>query len=88
MSEPTLQEADRALSPREVGARLAQGPWQQLGRGLWAVPAVAYMSLVLMADIVLRRREDGRWVVDKAASRAETYDDPDLALYGSRRGLG
>jgi hypothetical protein len=45
---PTHREADAALGTKACGARLAHGPWQQLPKGRWAVPAVAYMSFATM----------------------------------------
>jgi len=87
MSEPTLREVERVLHVREVGARLAEGPWHQRARGRWGIPVVAYMSREPLPDQVVHKAEGG-WAVDKAATRASTELDPDLALYGTRRGLG
>lgn len=58
---PTNDQAWSALAVRECGARLAHGPWQSLGRGRYAVPAVAYLSMWPLPDVVLGL-ERGRWV--------------------------
>ena len=58
---PTHSEADRALSPRAVGARIAAGPFRALPKGRWSVPAVAYMSLDPIGEVVLAL-EGKRWV--------------------------
>lgn len=66
---PTHRQADNALSNRTIGARLAQGPWQQLPRGLWAVPAVAFLSLVVLPDVILMPK--GRSWTAMSGKRAE-----------------
>jgi hypothetical protein len=60
---PTAYDVDRALSPRSVGARLAQGPWQALPKGRYAVPAVAFLSLWPLGELVIVR-EGRHWVVE------------------------
>jgi hypothetical protein len=72
---PSDHEVDRALSPRSVGARLAQGPWLALAKERFAVPAVAYLSLWPLGELVIAR-EGRRWVVESRrggeAAAAET----------------
>jgi hypothetical protein len=51
--------ADRLLGTREIGRRLAQGPWQDLGKAKWGIPTVAYMSQVLTPDVILERVPEG-----------------------------
>jgi hypothetical protein len=58
---PTHAEADRAMCPRAVGARIAAGPFQALPKSRWGVPAVAYMSLDPIGEVVLAL-EGKRWV--------------------------
>jgi hypothetical protein len=41
------------MCPRAVGARIAAGPFQALPKGRWSVPAVAYMSLDPIGEVVL-----------------------------------
>lgn len=85
---PTSSEADWALAPREVGARLAAGPFQALGKGRWSVPAVAYMSLEPLGERVLYVL-DAAWAVEKAPARATvSEDDSDTAAFVSQGPLG
>lgn len=77
---PTPAEVSSAIQPREVGARQAQGPLADLGRGRWGVPAVAYMSRIPLGDLVLHF-EAGAWKAERpvgaAAARSEDDDlDP------------
>lgn len=72
MMIPTHKQADSALNVRSIGARLAQGPWQALPRGLWAVPAVAFLSLVPLPDVILSQK--GRSWVAMGVVRAAPDD--------------
>lgn len=84
---PSTWEADTALGPREVGSRLAQGPFAKLGKGRWSVPAVAYMSLEPRGEVVLYASE-GQWMAEKAQARATvSVDDTEEEMFGQRRGL-
>lgn len=83
---PSFSEADSALSPREVGSRLAQGPFERLGRGRWSVPAVAYMSLVPRGEAVLYVVDAG-WVVEKAPARASVSEDDEDPIFAAKPGL-
>lgn len=84
---PSAWEADTALGPREVGSRLAQGPFAKLGKGRWSVPAVAYMSLEPRGEVVLYAA-DGQWLAEKPQGRATvSEDDSDTATFGPRAGL-
>lgn len=47
--------ADRCLRPRDCGVRLAEGPWQDLGKDTWAVPVVTEMRHDVRPDYVLKR---------------------------------
>lgn len=78
---------DRALGTREVGARLASGPWQALPRGRWAVPAVAYLSLVPLGELVVRL-EAGRVVVERGtgSTAAGVMAPEDEVIFTAKRG--
>lgn len=72
---PTTAAIERLLATREVGARLAQGPWQRLPRGRWGVPAVGYLSGQAMPDLVLAGSGRGL-AVERGRERGEVVPDP------------
>lgn len=61
---PTRAKIEAVLACREVGARLAHGPWMKLGPARWGVPALAYLSLEPLGDLVIVQKA-GRWVAER-----------------------
>lgn len=84
---PSYETVFVLLSMRDVGARLCQGPWQLLPGGKIGVPAVAYMSLAPMGEIVLKRGDtvwkQGRasWKIDREEHKVTSEIE---AIFGGK----
>lgn len=58
------------------GRRLAQGPWQRVGKGLWSVPSVGYMSRCRLSDVVVEEKTGGKWELLRDYKRGNAELDP------------
>lgn len=65
---------DSLLSTREVGRRLAEGPWQRLGSSRWGVPVVAYLSRVAAPDLIVDETASGFEAAGRVAPAVENID--------------